>query len=114
MNLVESIIKNGGVTLDMNGKTVQHTSGYYVSIAAIRTLPVNKLTALRIRNDLFLLKALYGNIKNRYLGLWINDGVVYVDVSVNVKRKWYAMGLGKVHGQKAIWDCKNQREWEVK
>jgi hypothetical protein len=56
----------------------------------------------RHKNDL-------GNGKN-YLGTWLNDGKVYLDVSENIQSKSTATRIGRERNQKAIWDVANLDE----
>jgi len=113
MNIVKQIKLNGGATIDLSGNIVNHSSGYYVAILSIHKIPVGELSALGIKMDLMVLKYLYRNIRSRYLGLWIDQGICYVDVSIHVKSRWYAMLLGRWHKQMSIWDCKNGKAREV-
>jgi hypothetical protein len=48
--------------------------------------------------------------RNRYLGTWVNDGKVYVDVSQWVETLDNAIALGKSRGELAIWDCAKNEE----
>ena len=56
----------------------------------------------RHKNDL-------GNGKN-YLGTWLNEGKVYLDVSENIQSKSKATRIGRERNQKAIWDVANLSE----
>jgi hypothetical protein len=47
---------------------------------------------------------------NHYLGSWIHEGRVYLDVSVRVSFLEQAMHLAVFHGEKAVWDVKLQEE----
>jgi hypothetical protein len=50
-----------------------------------------------------------GSGKN-YLGTWLNEGKVYLDVSENIQSKTDAAAVGRSRNQKAIWDVVNQQE----
>jgi len=109
MDIIEHVLKNGGITLDMDRKPVSHNDGFYVSIAALDRIAIHNLTELRIDKNLLLLKKIYGHVEGVYLGLWIDKGECYIDASIHVKQGWYAMMLGKTFQQVAIWDCENRK-----
>jgi hypothetical protein len=48
-----------------------------------------------------------------YLGTWLNEGKVYLDVSQNVQQRETAVRLGRERNQKAIWDVVNMVEIET-
>jgi GNAT superfamily N-acetyltransferase len=50
-----------------------------------------------------------GSGKN-YLGTWLNEGKVYLDVSENIQDKAEATKVGRERNQKAIWDVVNLAE----
>jgi hypothetical protein len=56
----------------------------------------------RHKNDL-------GNGKN-YLGTWLNEGKVYLDVSENIQSKSRATKIGRERNQLTIWDVANLSE----
>lgn len=45
-----------------------------------------------------------------YLGTWVNEGKVFLDVSENIKSEIKATRLGRERDQKKIWDVTNQVE----
>jgi hypothetical protein len=50
-----------------------------------------------------------GNGRN-YLGTWLNDSKVYLDVSENIQELFEAIRRGRERNQKAIWDVANLSE----
>lgn len=48
-----------------------------------------------------------------YLGTWLKDGKIYLDVSENIMDRDEAIRLGQERNQKAIWDVVNQTEIET-
>lgn len=48
-----------------------------------------------------------------YLGLWVNEGKIYIDVAAVLHDKEYAIGLGKAHNQIAIFDLANMATIET-
>ncbi len=45
---------------------------------------------------------------DNYLGGWVDDGIVYLDISTNISTIEEAASLGYSANQKAIWDVKNK------
>lgn len=113
MNLIESIIKNGGITLDQAGNPVTHTQGYYVSIASLDRIAVKDLNEGRIQDCLAMLKRIFGHVDGAYLGLWIDNGKCYIDISIHIEVELHALYLGKKFNQLAIWDCEGLREVRI-
>ena len=51
---------------------------------------------------------------NKYvLGLWENQGKLYIDVSINYQDLETAKSFGKANEQLAIWDLKNNKEIKI-
>lgn len=48
--------------------------------------------------------------ESSFLGGWVNENQVYLDVSINIPNLEDAIYYGIIGGQKAIWDCVNSRE----
>lgn len=46
-----------------------------------------------------------GATNNLYLGTWVHDGKVYIDLSEWVEGKAEAVALAQSRGELAIWDC---------
>lgn len=87
---IKSIIKNGGATFNKNGNRIKLKTGYQVSkkdLVIIDLLSFNK----------FILKELLKKLTSRgeYLGVWIDCGKVYVDISCRIATKQAAMKKGK-------------------
>ncbi len=79
------------VALDLNGKTVKYQH------------PINKVVQnFVLKNSLIL-----SNI-NTYLGSWIEDGKLFLDIVVRVEDRNEAIKFGKENKQKAIYDANNK------
>ena len=98
---------NGGVTTDLNGN--EPTYGYMASIRGCERVVsldlFNKQNILSYIN-LFRHKIGVGN----YLGTWLNEGKVYLDVSVNFATLNEAVRFGKENRQKAIFSLNSNKE----
>ena len=86
---IKSIKKNGGATINKYGERVSMKTGYQVSKCDLLVLPVDKLNK-------FILKELLTHLTSRgeYLGIWIDNGNVYIDISCRIATKREAMEKG--------------------
>ena len=48
--------------------------------------------------------------KDHYYGVWVDEGKVYFDISVNLQDESQAIRIGKVKKQKAIWNLNTSKE----
>lgn len=69
---------DGGATLNSNGVAVTYKTGYQVSKRDVYTLLVYRLKWALIRE-------LYA--KGEFVGIWIENGVAYVDISEHINGK---------------------------
>ena len=93
---IKTIINNGGATFNNKNEMVILKTGYQVSKFDMMTIPVEKLTVKIIETKLGIIK------RGEYLGLWVHEGLVYVDVSRRVATKKEAMVIGKMFNQLSI------------
>jgi hypothetical protein len=114
MNL-NKIIKQGGATLNMKTlKGTNHKDGYMVGVAGI-TRRLDKIKSRKVRsaikNDIKeMAKDWAAHSKDLYIGLWANNGWLYIDLSKKVDDFKEAVALGIDHKQKALWDNANKIE----
>jgi hypothetical protein len=94
---INSILNNGGATFNYNGERVQMKSGYQVSKQDLVIVPIADFNK-------YLIKALVEMLGGRgeYLGVWVDDGKVYVDISCRVATKRDAMQMGRDLNQLSI------------
>ena len=100
---IKSIKRNGGATFNKYGERVTMKTGYQVSKCDLLIIPVDEL-------DKFIVKELLGRLISRgeYLGLWIDNGNVYIDISCRIPTKSKAMEMGRELNQLSVlrWsDC---------
>ena len=100
---INSIKRNGGATINKYGVRVSMKSGYQVSKQDLLIIPVDNLNKL-------ILKELVRKLVKRgdYLGVWIDDGKAYVDISCRIATKSKAMEMGRELNQLSVlrWrDC---------
>ena len=100
---IKSIKRNGGATINKYGERVTMKTGYQVSKEDLLIIPVDELNKL-------ILKELIKKLINRgeYLGVWIDNGNVYIDISCRIATKSKAMEMGRELNQLSVlrWrDC---------
>ena len=94
---IKSIKRNGGATINKYGERVSMKSGYQVSKLDLFIIPVDEL-------DKFIVKELLKRLVSRgdYLGLWIDNGNVYIDISCRIATKSKAMEMGRELNQLSV------------
>ena len=85
---LRKIENNGGLTLK-KGKSITYKSGWQVATEGVTTTDINKVRAL--------IKAYGGNC-----GLWLENGIWYVDKSHRVATKKEALKVGRACNQISI------------
>lgn len=103
---LKSIIKNGGATLDHNGNATDIRGGYMVSRKGGEIISIDRYNKIA--------RAVYRTMAKlrpfEFCGVWVSNGLVYVDISVNIKQLAHAQRFGAVNEQLKIWDINNERE----
>jgi hypothetical protein len=100
---IKSIKRNGGATINKYGNRVTMKSGYQVSKRDLHIIPVDELDKLIIKEAMKLLER-----RGEYLGVWIDNGNAYIDISVRIATKRDAMAKGHELNQLSVlrWrDC---------
>lgn len=95
-----NLINEGGATLNAGGAAVSFARGYQVSkkdCFILEVGAVNKI--LRAVN-----KLLRGLQSGEFVGLWVENGLIYIDISERIERLSAAMVAGIERGQKSIFD----------
>lgn len=109
MRAAEILANNGGTWRPGNADAP--TTGYMVSLRdAEYTVPVEEFSD----SDVERYQAKYFNTvnaaPNRYFGAWVQDGVVFLDVSVNYSDRTEAIRRGVSERQLAIFDLNIGRD----
>ena len=100
---IKSIKRNGGATINKYGVRVSMKSGYQVSKQDLLIIPVDELNKFTLKEMMKLLVK-----RGDYLGVWIDDGKAYIDISCRVATKSGAMTMGRELNQLSVlrWrDC---------
>ena len=102
--IIEEIKENNGGTYNKELKSIKAKKGFMVSLQGYeKKCKTDEETEKAIKENMEIVKGLDG----AYLGAWIDEGIVYIDISVLVENKEDAMELGKINNQLAIYDIKN-------
>lgn len=108
---VKDVIANGGGSYNPNFGTTNPNKWYMVSLPQYERV-VNE-DQIRHALEEMLAKSvdLTYHDPDYYIGAWFNqeDGKWYVDISQNIHSLKLAIKLGMAWGQKAIYDCANDR-----
>jgi len=102
-------IKNG-VTLDRDLQPIKKNNGFMCSIMGYEKTfnyddIINNDSLEIIYNDILEYKKILK--KDQFIGLWYNDGLIYLDISRHYKNKQDAIKNGVKNKQLAIYDLKN-------
>ena len=96
--LIREAQKTGGVSFNNRMEKLTLKDGYTVSIEKIlETTDQEKL-------ECCLNRELKKHVGSCFYGIWLKDGVFYLDGNINVSGKKLAIELGKLHEQRAIYD----------
>ena len=85
---IRKIAENGGLTLK-NGKVITYKSGWQVADHGIE--------AKSAEEAIKAIKAMGGNC-----GIWLENGIYYIDHSFRVNTKREAMAIGRAHNQISV------------
>lgn len=101
------IIKNEGATLDYNYNDFKSDRGYMVSIKG-QEVKVDKNNIEEIKKEVEKKREFIGNKKGLFIGLWLDNEVMYVDVSVHIVNYLKALEVARNNEQKAIFDLQKK------
>ena len=95
---------NDGATIDAStGDIALLNAGYMVSLAGYET----KTTLRRLSYRLVRYYLKEAKKRGAFLGLWLDGGALYVDISVNIALLGEAVIKARDNKQLAIYDVKN-------
>lgn len=113
---IEETLKNGGASFSIETGELNPTTGYMVAIAGHEKIVPNVtnpkqlqyIVADYIKEHAIILAA--GLSSDTFIGTWLHQDKLYLDVSKNVTDKETAVRMAIENNQLAIWDCKNKVE----
>lgn len=98
-------LQNGGASYSILTGELNPTNGYFVSIANKGiTVDLNNFNQ-KVVADFISENAIQLNQAKYFVGSWIEKGIVYLDITVQVTDKRNALELGYRNGQLAIYDA---------
>ena len=99
------IIKNGGATLNSRGHRVDYSSGFQVSFKDLYIIDLKNIDKIleAINSELAKIR------KDACLGLWVDDGKMYIDLSTRVELFPLAYRLGIKNNQLSIFDWSTKK-----
>lgn len=99
---IRNIVEDGGLTL-RNGKIVEYKTGWQVGITGITCKTPEEVSAL-LHSGL----GCHGNI-----GIWLHEGIYYIDVSKRISTKKEALAVGKVMNQDSIYGWRPRKKGQL-
>ena len=110
--LINDIICKGGATLDRDLQPIDSKTGYMVSyFETEKTFNIDKIDYEAISN--IILERQADLKENEYLGFWIYEGKLYIDISINILDLKQAKKVGINNNQLAIYDLSNDTSIEI-
>lgn len=101
------IIENKGATLDYNLNNFNGDKGFMVSLKG-QEVKVNKNDIQGIKKEIEKKRDFIGNKKGLYIGLWLDDDIMYIDVSIHIIDYLKALEVARNNDQIAIFDLKKK------
>lgn len=103
---IKKIIKNGGETLTKELKKAELKKGFMVSLEGTETQTKGD-DYQAIKKAIEEKQEIIKNKNNMYIGLWLDSGIMYIDISINISDKVEALEFAKYNKQLAIYDLIN-------
>ncbi|MFY1688160.1 hypothetical protein [Plantactinospora sp. WMMB782] len=104
--LTRGALTDGGATVPMDGGEVPGI-GYMVGVGGIKLLAAQFSEAQleeRIRHWADSVRLSTGLAADRlYLGSWLDEGLIYLDISEHYQSEALALAVAEVRGEKAIY-----------
>jgi hypothetical protein len=98
---LKNYLKEGGATLSNTGAAVNFSRGYQVAgVAAVAVVPVSDFNA--VLSAVCELLNTCGACD--FAGLWVDDGLVYIEKSEHINSLREAMEKGIKRGERSIYD----------
>lgn len=97
LNIAE-VIRAGGATLNSNGEAVNFNNGYQVSKKDCYKLEVKNIDKITISVE----KLLNGLKRGDFVGIWVDGGYIYIDISERIHNLKRALRVGKARKQISI------------
>lgn len=99
---IRKLQDNEGLTL-RNGKIVEYKTGWQVGITGIKCRTPEEVSAL-LHNGI----GRKGNI-----GIWLSNGIYYVDISKRITTKKDALALGRAMNQQSVYGWRTRKAGQL-
>ena len=103
---IKRIIKDGGATLTKELTKAELNGGYMVSLEGAES-QVKGDDYNAIKKAIEEKQAIIKDSKNLFIGLWLDGGIMYIDISINIEDRSEALEFAKRNKQLAIYDLIN-------
>ena len=106
--IIDKTLKNGGITVNSELEEIQAKRGYVVSnYGSEKTYDTTDISDIKkLEKDIILYQKLLKN-ENENIGLWLDDDIIYLDVSRIYNNKKEAVRIAKANKQVAYYDIIN-------
>lgn len=104
---IMEIIENEGATLDKNYNNFNSDNGFMVSIKG-QEVKTDKNNTEEIKKEIEKKREFIGNKKGLYIGLWLDNDIMYIDVSIHIIDYIEALEVARNNDQLAIFDLKKK------
>lgn len=109
--LKNELIKKGGLTLNKNLEVLTKKEGYIATYQnSEKTFAFNELAQLK--NE--ILKRAENIKKDEFIGLWVDNNIIYLDTSIILDNKTECLEFAKNNRQIAIFDLKENKSLYLK
>ena len=106
--IIKKMINNGGATLDYNYDNFSASFGFMVSIKGHeKKIDINDIE--NIKKEITKKRELIKTKKGYYIGLWVENDILYIDISKHIINYNKALEVARNNKQLAIYDLKNDK-----
>jgi hypothetical protein len=103
---IKRIIENKGETLTKELKKAELKRGFMVSLEGTETQTQGD-DYQAIKKAIEEKQEIIKDKNNMFIGLWLDSGIMYIDISININDKVEALEFAKYNKQLAIYDIVN-------
>lgn len=103
---IKKIIENKGATLTKELKQADLKKGFMVSLEGTETQTQDD-DYQAINQAIKEKQAIIKDNNNMYIGLWLDNNIMYIDISINISNKVEALEFAKYNKQLAVYDLTN-------
>ena len=107
--IIKQGIKHGGFTKNEYLQDITEKKGYIISIEGYEKIYQMTSDISEIEKDIIDYINIIKNKKHLYIGLWVDDDKIYLDISKHYKSKEKAVLNGINNKQIAIYDVANKK-----